>query len=120
MLRMPSLEHEIAAIDGVVVGESAFMPGPGWWVNGKEIVHVDSPGVLGVRAGRSEIRRRSREDDRVVVRRPSSDWCNVAVSHRALVLELVEVAASQHRAPAGTTPKPPPTGADLERRRRFH
>jgi hypothetical protein len=114
------LEDAIESIDGVVRGESAFMPGPAWWVNAKEIVHIDSPGVLGIRAGRSEIRRRSKEDDRVEVRRSSSDWCNVAMKHVDVVLELVEVAAAQHRAPTGTTAKPPPIGSDLERRRRFH
>ena len=117
---MPKLEDAIEAVDEVLRGESAFMPGPAWWVNGKEIAHIHDAGVLGIRAGRSEIRRRKKEDERIGQRTPSSDWCAVSVEHRDLVLELIEVAAAQHRAPKGTTSKPPPTGSDLERRRRFH
>jgi hypothetical protein len=115
-----AVEDAIESIDGVVRGESAFMPGPAWWVNGTEIAHLDGPGVVGVRAGRSEIRRRHREDERIGLRSASSDWCEIHAEHGDLVLALVEVAAAQHRAPRGTTPKPPPTGSDLERRRRFH
>jgi hypothetical protein len=115
-----SVEDAIDEIDGVLRGESAFMPGRAWWVNGKEIAHLDGLEVIDVRAGRSEIRRRRRDDERIGQRTPSSDWCEVQLEHRDLVLELVEVAAAQHRAPKGTTPKPPPTGSDLERRRRFH
>jgi len=38
----------------------------------------------------------------------------------AFLAELAERAAAAHRAPDGTSAEPPPTGNDLERRRRFH
>ena len=37
-----------------------------------------------------------------------------------LIVELAEMAAAAHRPPSGYAVKPPPTGADLARRRRFH
>ena len=36
------------------------------------------------------------------------------------VLDLAEAAAAVYCPPPGVTPDPPPTGPDLERRRRFH
>jgi hypothetical protein len=53
----------------------------------------------------------------------SSDWIDVRFASAgdvAFVLEMVEIAVAAHRAPNGTTPKPPPVGADLARRKRFH
>lgn len=38
----------------------------------------------------------------------------------AFVVELARRAATAHLPDDGAAPKPPPTGADLERRRRFH
>ncbi len=60
---------------------------------------------------------------RVDLRYSGSDWIAVVFSlsdDRAFVVELVEEAADAHRPPPGVTPKPPPTGPELERRRRFH
>ena len=49
--------------------------------------------------------------------RPTSDWCVLPAKHTTALVEPVELAASQHRV---DDPKPPPTGADLARRKRFH
>ena len=38
----------------------------------------------------------------------------------AFIASMAERAAAAHLPPDGTAPKPPPAGADLERRRRFH
>jgi hypothetical protein len=106
---------ELADIDGVVLSPSAFGDADALWVNGKEIAHLDDASTIDIRVGRKEIRARA-----LPARSKSSDWCEVPTSDVSLVRELVEVAAAQHRAAAGTTPKAPPAGADLERRRRFH
>lgn len=103
-----------------------FRAADGFWCNGKEIAHLDAPGVLDLRLTRQvirELRTELREDERVRLRGSASDWIEVRLSCRADVdfaLRLAERAADAHRAPPGTTPKPPPRGADLDRRRRFH
>jgi hypothetical protein len=111
-----------AAMEGVDASPSMFGDGPGWWVNGKEIAHLEG-GVLDLRLTRDEIRSRRdelRADDRITLRSGTSDWIDVSVVDLALVTRLAEVAAAVHRAPQGVTPKAPPTGRELERRRRFH
>ena len=60
-------------------------------------------------------------DDRVTLRRTASDWLTVRVASdadRKYALALVAVAVEVNRPTA--PPGPPPTGADLARRRRFH
>ena len=115
---------ELTDIDGVVVSPSGLGDADALWVNGKEIAHLDDvvpassgarAATIDIRVGRKEIRARA-----LPSRSKSSDWCEVSTADVSLVRELVEVAAAQHRAAPGTTPKAPPTGADLERRRRFH
>jgi hypothetical protein len=62
-------------------------------------------------------------DQRVDLRYSGSEWVTVRLSlpeDQGFVLELVEEAAAAHRPPPGVTPDPPPTGPELERRRRFH
>lgn len=107
--------EELTDIDGVVVSPSGLGDADALWVNGKEIAHLDDSATIDIRVGRREIRARA-----LPSRSKSSDWCEVSTADVSLVRELVEVAAAQHRAAPGTTPKAPPTGADLERRRRFH
>ena len=106
---------ELADIDGVVVSPSGLGDADALWVNGKEIAHLDDASTIDIRIGRKEIRARA-----LASRSTSSDWCEVPTVDVSFVRELVEVAAAQHRAAPGTTPKAPPTGADLARRRRFH
>jgi hypothetical protein len=121
------LEAQLVAMDGVDVGESAFGAGHGYWVNGKEVAHFDDDEVIDVRLTRIEIRRRRaalRADPRVRLRNSaSSDWLEIRVRSPDDVVfaaDLARVAVAAHLPAAGTVPKPVPTGADLERRRRFH
>jgi hypothetical protein len=122
---MSDLPAKLAGIDGVEASESVFKDGLGYWVNGKEIAHFESDSVIDIRLTRAAITRRRAElraDGRVRMRPGSSDWLAVEIHgppDEAFVLELVEAAAAAHRATAGT-PAPPPTGPDLDRRRRFH
>lgn len=110
--------------DGVAVGEGAFAPGPALWVGTREVAHFDDQRALDVRLTKEVIRSRRAElrgDDRVTLRRGSSDWVEITVESDddiAWATELVLVAVAANRPTA--TPGPPPTGAELERRRRFH
>ena len=112
-------------LDHVVEGESAFQPGPGYWVDGREVAHLDDDRVLDLRLTRQVIRERRSEleaDFRVTVRR-GSDWVEVRFRTMADVefaAELMEAAVTANRPPPGVTITPPPTGTDLARRRRFH
>jgi hypothetical protein len=106
---------DLTDVDGVVVSPSGLGAADALWVNGKEIAHLDDASTIDIRVGRKEIRARG-----LPSRSKSSDWCEVPTADVSFVRELVEVAAAQHRAAGGATPKAPPTGADLERRRRFH
>jgi hypothetical protein len=121
-----TLERRLAAIDGVSVSESMFGNGDAYWVNGKEIAHFEGVGVIEVRLTRVAIRERRPElkaDPRVELRPSGADWITVRFDHdedAAFVEELVTVATNAHRPPPGVEAKPPPTGADLKRRQRFH
>jgi hypothetical protein len=111
------------SIDGVEVGEGAFAPGLALWTGRREIAHFDGPTRLDIRLTRGLIRLSRDElkrDGRVTLRRGTSDWVCFDVSDGdiAAVTALVTraVAANLPSAPKG----PPPSGADLDRRRRFH
>jgi hypothetical protein len=67
-------------------------------------------------------RARLKADDRIEVR-GSSDWIGLRVARAAdvaLAVELAALAADVYRPADGSPCKPPPEGADLARRRRFH
>jgi len=115
----------LASIDGVEVSASMFGTDDAIWCNGKEIAHFDADDVIDIRLTKPVIRERRpelRADARVTLRKNASDWLEVRVTERDLgfVLELVTRAAGAHRPPAGVEPKRAPSGAELERRRRFH
>ncbi|MGH8946943.1 MAG: luciferase family protein [Acidimicrobiia bacterium] len=120
------LRNDIAAVDGVIESPSMFKDDLAYWVNGKEIAHFESADLIEIRLTREVIRRRRQQlkgDRRVDLRYIGSDWITVrflSTDDRALVMELIEEAATAHRPAPGATTKPPPTGPDLERRRRFH
>jgi hypothetical protein len=121
-----TLRDAIAALDGVVESPSMFKDDLAYWVHGKEIAHFETRDLIEIRLTRSVIRERRdvlRADSRIDLRHSGSDWINVRFSSPVdidFVLELVEAAAAAHRPPPGVTPDLPPTGPDLERRRRFH
>ncbi len=121
------LEARLQTLPDVQRSASAFGAEDAYWVNGKEVLHFDAPDVVDVRLTRAEIRMRRqelRDDSRVQLRRSSSaDWIEVRFATAAdvdFVVQLAEVSAAAHRARDGSAAKSPPTGADLERRRRFH
>ncbi|MGO9341135.1 MAG: luciferase family protein [Acidimicrobiales bacterium] len=125
--RPGSLLAQLAAIDGVEEGESAFKEGRGLWVNGKEIAHFDEDDVIDIRLTAALIRSRRaelREVPSVTLRRSASaDWLEVHVrgaEDEQLVVELVTEAAAAHAAPPGTNAEHPATGVRLARMRRFH
>jgi hypothetical protein len=121
------LERAFRRIEGLDESASMYSDEAAWWANGKEIAHFRDDRTLDIRLTRALIAPRRaafREDPRVTLR-PSSaaDWLMVGVSSvRDLPFaeSLVREAVRAHLPPGGSVPRPPPTGADLERRRRFH
>jgi hypothetical protein len=118
----------IAALDGVELGVNVWgehEDDPAYWVNGKQMANPVGDDELAVRLTRkviSQHRARLKADERVEIR-GSSDWIGVHVrtpADVALAVELAGLAAEQYRAGPGVPSKPPPTGTDLDRRRRFH
>ncbi len=120
------LREQIAVLPGVVEGESAFGPGVAYWVDGREVAHFHGDAELELRLTRRQIsalRPRLRADDRVLLRKGTSDWLAVSLADESaaeLAVELAMLAVQAHLPPDGVALREPPTGADLERRRRFH
>ena len=115
----------LCRIEGVEQSPSMFSTDDALWCNGSEIAHSDGPGVIDLRLTKAvikELRQSLRDDPRVTLRRGTSDWMQVHCTVRDLgfVVELVERAVAAHRRVPGEVSKPPPTGPDLERRRRLH
>jgi hypothetical protein len=118
------LESCCELADGVAVGEGAFAPGPALWVGTREVAHFDDERTLDVRLTKPEIRRRRTElegDARVSLRRNTSDWLEITMQSDedlgwATGMVLAAIASNRSTARPGL----PPTGAELDRRRRFH
>jgi hypothetical protein len=116
-----------ARVDGFIEGLSIFGSTDedlAYFVNGKQVVN-EIHGELELRLTRKIISARRSElkvDPRVELR-GSSDWLTVRTSKTAddvFVLGLARLAAEAHRPGHAEIVRPPPTGADLARRRRFH
>jgi len=111
-------------LDGVVVNEGAFSPGPAIWVRRREVAHFDGDDELDVRLTKqliSERRTELRSDVRVALRPGNSDWIDITIaneSDRSFAEGIVHLAFEANRLTAATGP--PPTGAELDQRRRFH
>lgn len=116
----------VEGVEGVEPGESMFGHGEAYWANGTEIAHFEGDGLIEIRLTRAVIRDNRatlKGDARVELRRHTSDWITLRyafASDAEFVVALVTRAAEAHRPPPGVAPKPPPTGADLARRKRFH
>jgi hypothetical protein len=126
----------LAKIDGFAEGASIFSDDDrdrAYFVNGTQVANTDGSGgelglTLGLRLTRkvfSAHRARLHEHPRVGRRNSSSDWITFdldGVDKRdlALVDELAALTAHAHLPPDGTPLKPPPEGAALARRRKFH
>jgi len=112
-------------IAGVIESPGIFGEGDAFWVNGKQIGNRRSEHEIELRLTKAVIRThrdRLSADGRVRLRR-SSDWVTITVAGTSdvpLVEELAELAARAHRPADGAPEKPPPVGAELARRRRFH
>lgn len=123
---LDQLTRRLSLLAGVDQGESMFGNGVACWVNGKEVAHFEAPGMIEVRLTKAvirELRSSLKSDSRVVFRPSGADWLTVHFATTAdvdFIVELVSEAEQAHRPPPGVTSKPPPTGADLERRKRFH
>jgi hypothetical protein len=120
------VRNELRAVDGLVESADMYYDGDAFWANGKEVAYVVDDGArVGLRLTRREISARRAElraDDRVELKQ-SSDWLHVHVRAPGdvrFVGELARVAAKAHLPANGTAPAPPPSGAKLERMRRFH
>ena len=120
---------QLRTVDGFVEGPSVFDDSDqdrAFYVNGTQVVNLRGPGVLELRVTKAVIRAeraRLKADPRVELRPSTSDWLRINVSKArdaSLVLDLARRAAEAHLPPRGTTVRPPPDGADLARRRRFH
>ena len=92
----------LGALDGVEISPSMFGEGDAIWCNGTEIAHFDADDVVDVRLTKALIRARRTElraDERVTLRKHTSDWLEVRVTNADLdfVVELVTHAAGAHR-----------------------
>jgi hypothetical protein len=103
-MTLAHLQEQIARIEGVVEAKSKFADRPAWWIEGKEIAHMDGDSVLDIRLTRQVIR--ARRDDlgthpEITFRRSTSaEWIEIEVTDsnaELLALELVKQAAAAHR-----------------------
>jgi hypothetical protein len=126
--RLGALWEELASVEGFMEGASIFSESDedrAYFVNGTQVANADGD-KLGLRLTRqviSEHRQRLKLELSVDLRRSGSDWIIVEVDTAAdcdLVMELAPLAARAHWPTGGGALKPPPEGAELARRRKFH
>jgi hypothetical protein len=118
----------LAAVEDFELGSDIFGgdDDPAYWVNATQVANLVEDTGLALRLTRKVIsahRPRLKADERVQLFRSGSDWIGLSVTKPAdteLALELAELTAAAHRPADGSPCKPPPTGADLARRKRFH
>ena len=121
-----ALDDRLRRIRGVAVSRSMFGDRDAYWCNGKEIAHFERGSALEIRLTKAEIRdrrERLKTDPRVLLRPSGADWMTVQPTSTAdirFVVELVRIAVKAHRPAPGDRLRPPPTGPELDRRRRFH
>ncbi len=122
------LWKSVCAIDGADQGSSVFSDdeaAPALWVDGTQVAHFRAVDVIEIRLTKSRIRAdraRLAADPRVVLRKNASDWLQVRFTRAvdiAFIHELVEMAVVAHGA-TDRPSRPPPSGAELARRKRFH
>jgi hypothetical protein len=127
---MNSLQTQVwealGRVPGMLEGESVFSSGAAYWVNRKQVAHVTDNGELELRLTKPVIRELAttlKSDSRVELRRGPSDWVILHPASAAdidFVIGLATRAADAHLPADGRPIRPPPTGPDLARRRRFH
>lgn len=125
---MERLWARLAQVDGFMEGASIFSEDDGdraYFVNGTQVANA-TDNQISLRLKRAVIsqhRPRLKADPRVDLRRSGSDWITIEVATDddiEFVAELAELAAASHRPPDGSALRPPPEGAELARRRKFH
>ena len=115
---------KLLEIPGMEEGESAWGDGPALWVNARQVANFTNDGTIELRLTRLVIRRlkSSHAQDERLIFRGSSDWLGITANEAdfPLIVELAAELPSLYLPPDGTAPKPPPTGAAMARRKRFH
>ena len=114
-----------ARIDGAQLGDGVFSSGQAIWCGSREVAHFhDHEGTLEVRLTKpvvGERRAALKADQRVTLRKNASDWIEFMITTKADERDAIELVRAAVAANAVTAkPGLPPTGADLDRRRRFH
>lgn len=117
----------LASIEELDEGASIFSGDENdraYFVNGRQVANT-TPETIELRLTRKAIsahRSKLRDDPRVILR-GSSDWIGVQprrVVDIDLVVELAVLTVEANRPPPGATRKLPPSGPELERRRKSH
>ena len=124
--RGKQVREALLSIDGVLESDSIFSDDMAYWVNGKEIAHFHGQDSLELRLTRPvirELRDQLKAEPHVKLRNASSDWLIMSFASAAdvrFIASLAKRAAEAHRPSTSVPPKPPPTGVQLARMRRFH
>jgi hypothetical protein len=119
------LWERLLAVPGMLEGGNSWGDGPALWVDAKQVANFTRDGAIELRLTRKGIRDRRDAlmgDPRVTLR-GSSDWVTVAFRSEhdfELVVDLARGAVAAHLSADGSPPRPPPEGAAMERRKRWH
>ena len=118
----------LASVEDFEIGENIFggEDDPAYWVNATQVANLVGEEGLALRLTRKVIsahRPGSRPTNASISaeRRRLDRTCKITKpADTTLAVELAELAADAHRPADGSPCKPPPMGADLARRKRFH
>jgi len=122
---LQSLRKRLLAIEDLLPGGAVFGGREGFWIDGTLVAELADGERIKLRLTKPLIRelRAQLDADPRVQRRKTSDWITVRFARAADAVwigELMARAAELYRPAEGVVPRPPPTGAELERRRRWH
>ena len=120
-----SLRARLLSVEDVLPGGAVFGGLEGFWIDATLVAELVDEERIQLRLTKPLIRelRAELDGDPRVERRKTSDWITVRFARTAdaeWIGQLMERAAALYRPAAGVIPRPPPTGSDLERRRRWH
>lgn len=123
--RQRDLWERLLQIPGVEEGENSWGDDTALWVNAKQMANFHREGTLEIRLSRPVIRelKATLKDNPRVTLRGSSDWVGFRYETGAdadFIEEMARRAAQVYLPADGTAPKPPPSGAAMERRKRWH
>jgi len=120
-----AVRKQLLAVEDVLPGGAVFGGREGFWIDGTLVAELVDEERIQLRLTKPLVRelRAELDADPRVERRKTSDWITVRFARAAdaaWIGKLMERAAALYRPSAGVIPRPPPTGSDLERRRRWH